>query len=107
MLVLDDEREHRLGQEPRLEDPPAVLVRDAALTAVPDRLDDGHADMAGLLLDGVDDRLDALPDYDRLDLDSSSPGSFPGPKKKTPGALPLRPRCLLLAAFLGGEKAAP
>src|SRR5207245_1107612 len=34
--VLDDEREHGLRQEPRLEEPPAVLVRDAALAAVPD-----------------------------------------------------------------------
>ena len=47
-VVADDEGEHRLRQEPRLEDPPAVLVRDPALPAVADRLDDGHADVSGL-----------------------------------------------------------
>src|SRR5436190_14891661 len=44
-LVGDDEHEHRLRQEARLEDPPAVLVRDAALAPVPDRLEPGHADV--------------------------------------------------------------
>src|SRR5437588_1703134 len=39
LLVRDDEDEQRLRQEPRLEDPSAVLVRNAALAAVPDRLD--------------------------------------------------------------------
>src|SRR5215216_762688 len=38
-LVLDHEREQRLRQEARLEDTPAVLVRDPALAAVPHRLD--------------------------------------------------------------------
>src|SRR4051795_8912247 len=45
-LVGDHEDEHRLGQEPRLEHAPAVLVRDAALAAVADRLDHRHADVA-------------------------------------------------------------
>ena len=40
--------EQRLRQEARLEDAPAVLVRDAALAAVADRLDHGHADVARL-----------------------------------------------------------
>ena len=67
-LVLDDEREQRLRQEPRLEDAPAVLVRDAALAPVADRLDHGHADVAGLVLDGVDHGLDPLADHDCLDF---------------------------------------
>src|SRR3954452_15250032 len=70
-LVLDDERQQRLGQEARFEDAAAVLVRDAALPAVADRLDDRHADVPGLLLDRVDHRLDPLPDHHRLDLDHS------------------------------------
>src|SRR3954453_18123997 len=45
--VIDDEDPQRLRQEPRLEDPAAVLVRHAALTAVPDRLDHRDADVAG------------------------------------------------------------
>src|SRR5438105_15821286 len=36
-LVLDDERQQRLGQEARLEDASAVLVRHAALPAEADR----------------------------------------------------------------------
>jgi hypothetical protein len=71
--VLDDEGEERLRQEARLERATAVLVRDAALAPVPDRLDDRHADMAGLLLDGVDHRLDPLPHDHRLDLDHDTP----------------------------------
>ena len=56
--VLDDEDEERLaGEEARLEDPAAVLVRDAPLAAVADRLEDGHTDVTGLRLDRVDDRL--------------------------------------------------
>src|SRR5438067_330046 len=43
-VVLDDEHEHRLRQEARLEHAAAVLVRDAALPAVADRLDHRHAD---------------------------------------------------------------
>src|SRR5690349_3595700 len=47
---------------------------------MPDRLDDGDADVAGLLLDGVDHRLDALPHDHRLDFDHPAP--LPGPNKK-------------------------
>src|SRR5262249_45376773 len=36
---------------------------------VTDRLDHGHADVAGRMLDRVDDRLDALADHYRFDLD--------------------------------------
>src|SRR5437763_395004 len=68
-VVLDDEEQQRLRQEARLEDAPAVLVRDPALPAVADRLDDRHAHMPGRFLDGIDHRLDALADDDRLDLD--------------------------------------
>src|SRR5437868_12069795 len=50
LVVVDDEHEHRLRQEARLEHAPAVLVRDAALTPVTDRLDHRHADVARLLL---------------------------------------------------------
>src|SRR3954453_12692063 len=67
--VLDHEREQRLRQEARLEDATTVLVRDAALASVTDCLDDGHADVTGLVLDGVDHRLDALAHDDGLDLD--------------------------------------
>src|SRR2546423_11684282 len=42
-LVGDDERQKRLRQEARLEHAPPVLVRNAALPSVPDRLDDGDA----------------------------------------------------------------
>src|SRR5207249_3017563 len=58
----------RLGQEPRLEDPAPVLVRDAALPPVTDRFDHRHADVARLVLDRVDHRLDALADHNRLNL---------------------------------------
>src|SRR6185437_13109731 len=70
------------------EDPAAVLVRDPALAAVPDRLEHGHADVARLALDRVDDRLDALPDDHRLDLDHGCPPS--STHKKAPGLLPPR-----------------
>src|SRR5215217_1109264 len=53
-LVGDDEDQHRLRQEARLEDAPPVLVRDAALAAVTDRLDHGHADVPRRLLDRID-----------------------------------------------------
>src|ERR1041384_1794361 len=43
LVVGDDEDENGLRQEPRLEDAAAILVRDAALLAVADRLDHGHA----------------------------------------------------------------
>src|SRR5690242_14258640 len=67
--VLDDEDELRLRQEPRLEDATAVLVCDAALLPVADRLDHRDAHVAGRVLDGVDDGLDPLSDDDCLDLD--------------------------------------
>src|SRR3989442_1196364 len=63
-LVRDDEDEHCLRQEPRLEDTAAVLVRDAALAAMTDRLDHRHADVTCRVLDGVDHRLHALSDDD-------------------------------------------
>src|SRR4029453_12577377 len=63
------EDQQRLRQEAGLEDAPAVLVRDAALATVADRLDHGHAHMPGFVLDRVDHRLDALADHDRFDLD--------------------------------------
>ena len=89
-----------------LEDPAAVLVRDAALAAVADRLDHRHPDVSGLVLDRVDHGLDALPDDDRLDLGHRT--RLPSwTNEKTPGALPLRPRCLLPPPVLGGAKRAP
>src|SRR4051812_6174479 len=51
LVVVDDEDQERLRQEPRLEDAAAVLVGDAALAPVPDRLDHGHADVSGRVLD--------------------------------------------------------
>src|SRR5689334_10252509 len=48
-LVVHDEDEQRLREEPRLEHAAAILVRDAALATVPDRLDHRDADMAGRL----------------------------------------------------------
>src|SRR5262245_33339235 len=42
-FVPNEEGQDGLRQEPRLEHAAAVLVRDAALPAVPDRLDDGDA----------------------------------------------------------------
>ena len=65
-LVAHDEGQVRLRQEPRLEDAAPVLVRDASLAAVADRLDHGDADVAGVLLDGVHHGLDAVADDDRL-----------------------------------------
>src|SRR5436309_8309675 len=44
-LVVDHEGEQRLGQEARLEDAAAVLVRNTTLPAVADRLDHRHADV--------------------------------------------------------------
>src|SRR5712691_3203626 len=67
-LVLDDEDQQRLRQEPRLEHPPAVLVRDAALPAVADRLDDRDTDVPRRLLDGVDDRLHPVSHHHRFYL---------------------------------------
>src|SRR5437868_6063352 len=44
--VVDDEREHRLRQETRLEDAAAIFVGNAALASVADRLDDRDTDVA-------------------------------------------------------------
>src|ERR1700710_2888934 len=49
--VLDNEDQHRLWQEPRLEDASAVLVRDSALASVTDRFDHGHPHVARGLFD--------------------------------------------------------
>src|SRR5262245_29636253 len=67
-IVLDEEDQHRLRQEPRLEDATAVLVRDAALPPVSDGLDHGYADVPGRLLDCIDHGFDPLPDHHRLHL---------------------------------------
>src|SRR5512146_1119854 len=94
--VIDDEDQQRLRQEPRLEDPSAVLVGDAQLTPVTDRLDDGHADVARRLLDGVDDGLDPLADHRRLYFHHLAPPLSCTTKRglgSTSFVLP-RPRCL-------------
>ena len=65
---------------------PAVLVRDATLAAVADRLDHGHADVSGLLLDRVDHRLDALADDHCLDLDHCNHLRFVVPGGPVPPA---------------------
>src|SRR3954452_10370563 len=44
-VVLDDEQQQRLREEPRLEDAASVLVRHAPLATVTDRFEDGDADM--------------------------------------------------------------
>src|SRR6266516_3132971 len=79
--VPDDEGQLRLREKARLEDPAAVLVRDAALAPVTDRLDDSHAYVPGLLLDRVDHGLDPLPDHNRFNLGHPLT-SFVGPRKK-------------------------
>src|SRR4051812_10189866 len=101
-LVADEERQHRLRQEPALEDAPAVLVGDPALPAVADRLDDGDPDVPGRLLDRVDHRLDPFPDHHRLHLHHSCSLRL-ATKKEAPGARKglLRPRCLGSSAFVG------
>src|SRR3954454_13050713 len=66
--VGDDEHQHRLRQEPGLEDTAAVLVCHAALASVTDRLDHRDADVSGRVLDRVDHRLDTLADDYRFDL---------------------------------------
>ena len=67
-LVRHDEHEHRLRKEARLEDATAVLVRDAALATVTDRLDHRHADVARRILDRIDHRLDPFSDHDCFDF---------------------------------------
>src|SRR5205823_9512065 len=68
VVVVDDERQQRLGQEPRLEDAAPVLVRDSPLAPVADGLDDGDSHVACRFLDRVDHGLDPLPDHDCLDF---------------------------------------
>ena len=80
MLVADDERHQRLRQKARLEHPAAVLVRDALLAAVTDRLDHGDADVPGRRLDGLHHRLDAVTDDDRLNF-HHLPVLLAGPQK--------------------------
>src|SRR6476620_1835187 len=46
-IVLDEEDQQCLRQEARFEHATAVLVRDAALTSVPDGLEHRHADVSG------------------------------------------------------------
>src|SRR5438067_9803903 len=67
-LVLDEEDQERLREEARLEHATAVLVGDTALAAMADRLDHGHADVPGRLLDCIDHGFDPLPDHHRLHL---------------------------------------
>src|SRR4051794_33764664 len=83
-VVVDDERQVRLGQEPRLEDAAPVLVRDPALAPVTDRLHDRHAHVPGRLLHRVDHGLDSLPDDDRLHLDHFRPPPPVSRTKKAP-----------------------
>src|SRR5436305_5168261 len=81
-VILDDERQERLRQEPRLEHAAAILVRDPALPPVADRFDDRHADVTRRLLHRVDHRLDPLPDHDCLDLDHPHLPVFRAQKKR-------------------------
>ena len=114
--VVDDEDQQRLRQEARLEDAPAVLVRDAALAPVPDRLDHRDADVARLFLDGVDHRLDPLADHDCLDLrhpttsdrrssnNTSRHTPFSSPRRsRTPTSRKPQPRCSRTLALFSGK----
>ncbi len=60
LCVIHDEHEQRLRQEARLEDAAAIFVRDATLPSVSNRFDDRDTNVPGLLLDRIDDDLDAL-----------------------------------------------
>src|SRR5437764_6225680 len=94
-LVVDDEREQCLRQEARFEDTPPVLVRDAALASVTDRLDHRDADVACLLLDGVDHGFDALADDYGFDLDHSITSLRRSRKmtsRQLPSSCPIRSR---------------
>jgi hypothetical protein len=96
-LVADDEGQVRLRQEPRLEDAAAVLVRDALLAPVPDRLDHRHADVSRVLLDRLHDRLDAVSHDHGLHLDHPSlTASRSWTTKKAPplAIREMRRRCL-------------
>src|SRR5207253_2029268 len=79
----------------RLEHATPVLMRNPALAAVTNRLDDGHADVARLLLDGVDHRLDTFADYDSFDFDHVIRGLRRSSRKVSrhrPSRLPIRSR---------------
>src|SRR5436309_13835746 len=93
--VLDDERQERRRQKARLEDTPPVLVSDPTLAPVTDRLDDRDADMACLLLHGVDHRLDALADDYGFNLGHSITSlrrSRKTTSRQTPSSFPIRSR---------------
>src|SRR5215204_2934390 len=92
LLLGDDEREHGLREEARLEHAPPVLVSDPPLAPVADRLDHRHADVARLLLHRVDHRLDALANHDRLDLDHVDLRSIRTTSRQTPPCWPSRSR---------------
>ena len=89
LLVVDDEREQRLREEPRLEHASAVLVRDPALPSVPDRLDHRDSDVTRLFLDGVDHRLDPLPYDYRLHLRHPFTSDLVQQQHVTPNAVQL------------------
>ena len=64
-----------------------TLTSACTLPAVPDRFDNRDADVARLLLDRVDDGLDALADHDCLHLDhqpSSDRRSMRTTSRQTP-----------------------
>src|SRR5437868_6734295 len=67
-LVPHEEDQDRLREEARFEHATTVFVRDAALPAVPDGLDHGHADVPGRLLHCIDHGFDPLADHHRLHL---------------------------------------
>src|SRR3954452_15545480 len=85
-VVVDDERQQRLRQEPRLEHGAPVLVGDAASPPVTDRFDDRYAHVAGRLLHRVDHGLHPLPGHDRLHIDHPRPPPGFEHKKSAPRA---------------------
>ena len=100
-VVGDDERHQGLRQEARLEHASPVLVRDALLAAVSDRLDHGDADVTRRGLDGVHHRLDAVSDDHRLDF-HHLPFLLTGPTKKPQGSQgALRRHCHVCIATQG------
>ena len=91
-LVGDDEGQQSFRQEPGLEDPSPVLVRDSAPAAMADRLDDGDPDVSRELLDRIDHGLDALPSHHCLDLDHGALLSMKTTSRQTPLCRPIRSR---------------
>src|SRR5215216_6212560 len=77
LLLGDDEREHCLREEARLEHAPPVLVSDPPLAPVADRLDHRHA---------------AFANHDRLDLDHADLRSIRTTSRQTPWCWPRRSR---------------